>query len=523
MKSSLKSPLAAVAAILATTSITLTLGACGSSDATTAAISDLNALAAAMPTIAVTSPTAASSSGSARLQFQRKSTLVARTQYHLGRLLMPSVVADATSTETIKPVGEMLDELKEDIAAADPTAMAAKIGNFSITQGHALCYGPGWQDNATGSNTNRPTGDLGLVYATASATDTTACAAAELNALVAGAPQFVNKIIKLQATLVIALNKAGKELPAVGASLDGLALLPTLSGVTLTAATIERLADDANAYPVYKTKFEFTTNIGSGEATVFHSPKDAENVNFKGLVQAILPHSSAMGQATGTKRGLSMVYDQSDGVLSYALDTAANRSTASSDFFSTSTGRIDYSKAGFGEDAHKILASFNQNTNQATMHYAWQAGSQDGAVRAFAVGIGAGTAGSLTGVGYFGFGDAVSAVTDTTSTLWAEGMFCNWLDFQGRTLLAEVQGQTFAQNATTSVFEVVTNKINFKPVNSCTGADYTVSNAQAAGGSASGSVTFLNGTRSGTKDLTTPQALGTVPEVVAPTYTLPSS
>lgn len=492
-------------------SLGLVVGGCGSSTTATDAATSASTLSTTMAAMAVTSPTAARSSTTAQLKLEKLGKL-ASLYYHIkGLFISPSMAAAAPDTE-VQPLTDMVTSLKSDVTSATPSAIAAKIGNMSAKSYSANCYGPSWTDNATGSSVNRPSGDLGMVAAQASTTDTTACAAAQLNSLIGGSPQFANKLIKLQATLVSSMKTAGLALPAVGASVDVLSSMPTITGLTMTAAKLARLKDRSDGLAVYKTTFAFTdSNSKKATVTIYHTPKNSDNSNFTGLIQAILPHSANGG--TGTKRGFSMVYDQTDSVLTYALDTAANRETDSDDFFSTTTGRVDFSKTAFGEDGNRIIASFNTKTNAVTMHYAWQAGSNDNAVRAFALDIPAGTEGALTGVAYFGFGAKISSLTDTVTTPWMTKMHCNWLNgLANGSSVAKVQGQTFKQSGTK--FIPVTSNINFAPTDTCNGSTYTVTNSSPTG--------YDSSSRSGTIDLVAVNALGTIPGVTVPTYTIPT-
>ncbi|MCM2277242.1 MAG: hypothetical protein NDJ89_04145 [Oligoflexia bacterium] len=447
----------------------------------------------AAPAVAVTSPTAS-----------QTAALLSRS--------LPAALGDSTAAPSeVKPIDEMLSEIKNDLASANPVAIAAKVGNLTVTSYRASCYGPSWTDDATGAPVSRPPGDLGMVAANGSATDSTACAAAQLNALIGGAPQFLNKLVKLQATLIAALGKSGKTLPEVGATVDATADLPAFTAFTVGAASLKRLSDNADGQKVFKTSFSFTDGSGkSGSAVVFHTPKNESNSNFKGLIQAVLPHTSTFG--AGTRRGLSMVYDETDGVLTYALDIAANRTTDSATFFNATSGRIDFSGAAFGEDGHRILARFDTVTNAVTMHYAWQAGDLDGAVRAFALNIPAGTDGSLSGVAYFGFGAAMSTLTDDVSTPWMSKMHCNWLNaLASGPSVAKVQAQTFAQSG--GKFLASTSKIAFAPTDNCNG-NFSVTGSNP--NTYDGSYTVA------TNDLVAVGDLGAIPAVTAPSYPVPT-
>lgn len=487
----------------------LLLSGCGNDAATTAASS----LSTSMSSLAVTSPTAARSASASGDRFILKNWFASIPSKLLDLFFRSSIAGTAPDT-VVQPIGTMVSDMKSDIASSAPEAVAAKIGSMSVNSYRAPCYGPSWTDDATGSTVNRPSGDLGIVDVAAGPGDTMACAPAQLNSLVGGAPQFANKIVKLQATMIAGLRKGGKALPAIGASVDALADMPAITGITLSKAKLTRLANRASdGFSVFKTEFEFTdASSKTGSVTVYHTPLNDANTNYIGLLQAILPVTTTSNVAG--HRGLSVVYQEVDGVIKYALDTAQNRSTDSTDFFSTTTGRVDFTKAAFGEDGNRIIASFNTVTNATTMHYAWQAGSNDGSVRAFAIDIPAGTEGSLTGVAYAGFGAAMTALTDDVSTPWMTKMYCNWLNgLANGTSVAKVQGQTFSQ-AATGKFSAVTSNIAFAPTDTCQkSGTFAVTNSQPDA---------FNGTKTVTAhSLVSVGAMGAISAVTVPSYPLP--
>ncbi|MEK7689482.1 MAG: hypothetical protein AAB425_00520, partial [Bdellovibrionota bacterium] len=202
-----------------------------------------------------------------------------------------------------------------------------------------------------------------------------------------------------------------------------------------------------------------------------------------------------------------------DGVVTYVVESGENRGTAKAAVFSSTTNRYDFTDSGFGQNGNKIIASINETTGVQTMHYAWQAGEADGASRALAVQIDA-TAG--TGYGYFGFGDSIETLSDITTTeIWAEKMFCNWLNQLSRgSSVTNVQGQSFLYDATAAVYQASASKYLFAPTDTCQAASsYTVSTS---------SFTTIEGSKTiTTHDLTTVTTLGTVSGVTVPTYTIP--
>lgn len=385
--------------------------------------------------------------------------------------------------------GKSLEDQISDIAAAGKleniATTAAALKNFASPGSfRPSCFGPTWTDDADGSSKNRPSGDLGIVYASASDTDNTACVACEVNALISSGPGLGNRLIKVVALGIAALGDAGKTLPAVGATEDVLATekFPTIEGATFTSFTIERL-EDRDSHAMYLTKFAFTNASGkAGSVTLYHEQLATDNSEFQGLLYATLPHTPTGG--SGDTRGISFVYKLSSNIYTFSFKTGANRTTASADFFDSTTHTVDFAKTANGEDMHYILGYFDTANYGGTLHYAWQAGSGDGATRTFAVNVPNAAKGSRTGTGYFGFGTAMTSVT-ATGVPWMSKMHCNWLHGTSSSpSIAKVQKQVMTD--ATGDFVASTNNINFAPSDSCDNASWTITLGEA---------TFLNGTR----------------------------
>ena len=166
--------------------ITLFLG-CGKNDDS----SSSNPFSIAAPVTALTSPTASSSTASASVWGRFTKASFAFMQFTGIRVILKYMgfnssvmAADDTSAPTdVKPFTEMKNELRNDIGGA-PADVAAKIGSFETKTFGANCFNQ--THNVTGENgtVNVLFGDGGIAYATASGTDTTACIAAYMNALV---------------------------------------------------------------------------------------------------------------------------------------------------------------------------------------------------------------------------------------------------------------------------------------------------------------------------------------------------
>jgi len=380
--------------------------------------------------------------------------------------------------------GKSLEDQIEDLTIAAKlealTTTATSLANFSDPGNfRPYCFGPSWTDNATGSSVPRPSGDLGIVYASASNTDTTACVSCEVNALISSGPGLGNRLIKVVALGVAALGSKGKSLPAVGVTENVLTSggFPTINGASFTSFTIERLAD-RDAHALYLTKFAFTNASGKpGSVTLYHEQLATDNSEFQGVLYATLPHTPISG--SGDTRGISFVYNLQGGIYKFSFKTGANRATASNDFFDSTTNTVDFTKTTANqEDMHYILGYFDSVNFGGTLHYAWQAGPTDGSARTFAVNIPNAAKGSRTGTGYFGFGAAMPAIT-ATGVPWMSKMHCNWLTGGGAGAnIAKVQKQVMTD--ATGDFVASSSNINFAPADTCDNASWSVTAAEAS-------------------------------------------
>lgn len=468
--------------LLGSLALVFLLVRCGtSSDATT------NSFSIAAPAIAITSPTATTAT---------RGTSV----FNLFR------AGETDKPTELKPLGEMKADAKADFLLP-PDTVIAKFGGFDDIKAYrSPCFGPSWTDNASGS-VARPSQDLGIVWPTRDNVSTEACAAAQMNSLIAGKPHLFNKVRTLVTGLLAKANAEGKALPEIGASIE--VTMPTVTDFTFTVAKLSRLANDADGNTVYKTEIGGTIGAKTFSVTLYHTPTNADNTEFKGLFQATMPYTNGSG---GAYRALSVVYSQTATDLKFVLDAAANRNTTDTDFFDATTGRVAFTKADAGEDLNKMIATFDTATGASTVHFAWQAGGLDVASRDYAVTT-TGVAETSTGVAYFGFGSPLKGgtpLTDSTSTMWATKMICDWRNNPGTPLNAKVQKQTMT--VTGGVFVPTVSNINFAPHTSCNNASWNVTVADAP---------FLvrTGIDTTTNNLVAPGV--EVAAVTAPTYTKP--
>lgn len=507
------------------------LCSCGSSSSSSTAT---NALSAATPALGITSPTATSSSSSASL---RKHSAMYEAVMgipslkslfnYFGFAVNDSKAAESTAPTDVKDYATTVSELSAKLTA-DPTTSASTVELTAAAEKtfQGPCYGPSFTENlannggSTGATVDHPSGDSGMMYATESDTKTQACSAAQLNALIGGgSAKFAREALELLAVMLAKANADGKSLPAIDDPAVAVTL-PTVSGVTFSSVTLDRLADDAAGNKVYKSVFTGTETATSKSISVtfYHSPTAADNSTYKGLMQATMPHTSTMG-GTVYHRGISMIYEKNAASTMFVLESAANRSSDDTDFFSTTTGRIDFTKAAFGEDGVRFHAVVDNTTKGWQANYSWQAGSTDTRVRSFAIkttGYGAGA----TGIAYFGFGGDIKNLTDANFyTAGITGINCNWINgVTSSTHTAKVQKQTLTFNTTAGEFQPGTNNITFAPSDNCSSTvAFTYSGATKPSYLTSPSAAVTN-------DLVATTAISTdIGTLTAPAFTMPSS
>jgi len=329
----------------------------------------------------------------------------------------------------------------------------------SVTGGAEVAICPTTAGNAPKDGC-LPSGDLGLWSSAES--DGTACSAAKMNSLVTNVAQKVDVGLGSAAMMLCVARINGRELPAVGATLDLLTDLTAAEvvakGMTVTSGTLTRNADTAAGYASYTSSLNFSyTPNGSSTAETFgvtlnHVPFDASNDTYKGLLKL---ERSGGTQTTG-KTVASVVYEQTATKLTYKLILAEFASTVTS-YYGTD-GQVLTS--GWNQNLNTMIASVD-SSGYGDVAYSWQAGSQDGWTRTFNV--------STTGTGgtaYFGFAQNAS----NSPKFSIDGMLCNWAGPSNqRTALAFVQKQTLAPNAS-GIWASTADKIAYSPTNDCSWA-----------------------------------------------------
>jgi hypothetical protein len=410
-------------------------------------------------------------------------TTAARLRSVFPEWLVPTAHAAGTYgsafAESTKRIAGVLDGTVAVTSAFDPNAFGRKL---QLTQ----CYGPTMSymnhpDGPSGNSGQLPQGDLGL-WSETEGTTGEACAAAELNALLASDSAHAHAALVGLAAMVRVI---GGALPAAGATTSALAGMNALRipGVTITTAN---LSLDATS-KTWSYALDFSAP-GSKDVTVRleHTPGASANV-YAGKYQVSVAGEPPFPNCTtaSTVDSLSASYDRSSAsslVLASRRGTYCATSLAGLPSALLGTdGLLDPSvkwpatASGWGGNFGRFGASFDptSDTLKGDYAYAWQAGPQDAHARLFNIRIN-GT--SADGEAFYGYGDDIGT---TDGTL--KGLICNWAGPGGTRRLetSYAQRQFVAFDAASGLWRQPAggSDIRYAPTNDCT---YT--NATRSGG-----------------------------------------
>ncbi|MBI4237613.1 MAG: hypothetical protein HY696_04235 [Deltaproteobacteria bacterium] len=336
---------------------------------------------------------------------------------------------------------------------------------------------------------NLPVGDLGLWGETETSTGE-ACAAAQMNYLIDKVAVRIDNIVNIFGAMACAGKKAGVELPAVGASVDlssAIAANLSVTGLTISAASIARLEDDASGNAVYQSTITISVSGPSGSTEtgtliLKHIPTAADNSTYKGKLSMVISSSQSDGGncaqsgLTGVARAGVILYEKtSEESLTYKLDFAdfcgadtqpldEDNNIDPSDKLvmagndqpqgdnqqqqppqdqqqqqppqdqqqqpppQGSLAKVDEAPAenpdGWGGNWNHGVFSLNPTSGTGTVAFAWQAGPQDSYTRVLNATVSGNEDGSAGGTAYFGYGPDVASTTESVGSI--SGFFCNW-------------------------------------------------------------------------------------------------
>ena len=420
-----------------------------------------------------------------------------------------SISVGKASLKPGDPAGSDGVSKREALAALISTANECTFTLNMPTVNEPDCYGPrvnyAGHPGGTPSSGKLPVGDTGIWNPTEGATE--ACAAAQMNALVDKVARKVDNMISMFGSMACLGRKAGISLPAIGSSIDlkdEMAAHAAIDGLTINAATLERLADEGT-YSAFKSIITSVMSIGSeditGTVTLKHIPTSSDNSTYKGKAKVKMSMDSVddCGGA-GVMAGTILYEKTSTSSVVYEFNFADFCGSTTDPF--DSDGNIDpsdkYNAAsnpdGWTHNWNYGLFSLNPTNDTGTVSYAWQAGKDDQRTRVMNVTTTGAT--DLSGNAYYGFGPDIAANSGIGTI---DGFICNWIgpggagfevDRSATTLLANGKGWNKAQRQVLSKasgateFTATSSSILYSPVNDCTsdaGDGFTYNAVDGAG------------------------------------------
>ncbi len=428
----------------------LTMGGCGSSSspaATTTTTTDTTSVSNAVPSDVVLASPTASTTGSANI--------AAGKGYKGG--------GGGGGTP---PAGDTSGDDSYEGKKAKLDALRAGDGDCGFTPSLTIptppkCYGPAvnYTNHPGGSPADGqlPVRDVGF-WSISEGTE--ACAAAQLKFLINSVSTRVDTMINMFNNMVCVGKKNNLELPAIGApAVDFKSALGTkggLTAITVNTATIERLANDSDGNPVYKSTVSITMTTPGGDHTVAAILKHIKtgDSTYKGKLSMTMSNNAAVKMGGGDNCGSSSGSVHA-GVVSYVKSSATSvvyemnfaefcGGTATPLDSNNNISRTDVYNAssnpnGWGNDWNYALFNLNPANGTGTVAYAWQAGAMDGRTRTLNATVSETADGSASGTAYYGYGPGVNG-TGTLGSI--QGFICDWAGPGGKVNTVGMEGDS---------------------------------------------------------------------------------
>ncbi len=417
--------------------------------------------------------------------------LVVTSPYESSSSSSAMVVGKST-----KDFDSAIEGLQTIIGCTDATEAAFTLDVSAFDQTSLSCYGPiiDYFNHPDGSPADgeMPPHDVGLWN---EMEGSEACAAAKINQLVDSVAAKANIGLNIFASMgcYLNLNEDTLSLPGVGESqelTDGLVeILDTngISGLSVTAATLDRSADD-DGNAVYNYAFLGSMTIESEtrdlEFFLRHVQLAEDNSTYKGKLSYVMSYEDESG-GNSAEAGSVLYHKSSSTELTYRAHEALYTGdpgvtpdpldSSNFDIDPTINGDTD-SEHGWKHNYNYLLASLNpQEDGIGTYAFSWIAGFTDDATRAFNVTLAADDSGVKSGCAYYGYGPRDVAQSGTIS-----GMVCNWAGANpDHTPNDKVQRQCVVEESGVFVTDTSAGNeiaITYAPTNSCdctAGDDFT--------------------------------------------------
>ena len=449
-------------------------GGGGSDSSTTTSGGSINGSSVFPSGLAVTSPTARSTTSSARM--------IAAAEVSPSET---SAVSGSHYQQATKIISELLAGTADVKLSLDPK-------NFFEMATNANCYGPTLKftnhPNGSSTQTEMPSGDLGIWK---ELEGEQACAAAELNSRMKGVSSRTLMGLMGLASMIAVANKSGLTLPTAGTSLD---LKPYLTALGLTKVTFNTatLALDLTgkvwSYTLAISAKDMNDTAHDVSLALTHAPGTSEtayeglfnyrvsgqfggnNCNSGGPGPMVVSNESTMNGTLYYKRSANQVivnsreggYCGAGTVAATGFDIGVDATSSYKLLDPSVTYHATNSPLGWADNFSILSGKFDPSTLEGDYVYAWQAGKGDSHSRTFQMHVAANAA---TGDAYFGFGQPVG-----TSDGTIDGMICNWAGpGNSHTPVPYAQHQPIKFDATVKGFIVGTagSEITFAPTNTC--------------------------------------------------------
>jgi len=352
----------------------------------------------------------------------------------------------------------------------------------------ANCYGPSIKTKKPGEpEIERPGGDLGIWNNVNLNNPNEACSAAQMNEVVKFAASRVDNFINTLGAIACAGKKAGIPPPTAGSSVtltSAIAAHATVTGLSITSATLERLADEGSN-PVYKFTVNGTMTIDSKTYVVKiitkHIPTSADNSTYKGKISFSYSYTDPLNlkpfncsdpgimvPSDGTVQAGMILYEKNTATLvTYEMNIAefcgadtnpfdSNNNIIASNIVSPTVNN------GWANNYNYGLFGINPENGTGSVVSAWQAGFGDAATRSLNVQTEQ-LAGGATGNGYFGFGVKISESTSVNRGE-IQKIYCFW---GGIPMASKAQHQALSRTIGATVFGTTLDEIKFAPTDSC--------------------------------------------------------
>jgi hypothetical protein len=435
-----------------------------------------------------------SSSATTDASFPTQLALVSPTVSGSAAATGAVVHAAFVSKRSVEPSGVKdykleADDIKEVLSDRSKFSAKFSVSHFlEHEQGNAPCYGPtmyyqNHPDGSTPTSGQMPSGDLGIWRDTVSAdgtTDTTACAAAQLNRSVFAASRRVNMGLKALAMLrAISFASTGAALTPGAAPVELKTEMPTMTGVVFNSATLARdSTGDVWTYAIDMTYTDSSSKSYTIQFSLQHTRTSGASYPYSGVLTYKISDTVTAGNCPNTGAGKDVVHV---GTLKYNRTTSTHlevnhrtgqycgglsnlpTNLVNSDGQLNAAAKYNLTSGqGWADNFNRFAAVYDPSDSSGQYVYAWQAGYGDGNARILGVNL---NAGKIDGEAWFGFGDAIDSTDGTI-----KGMICNWAGpGNSHSYQPYAQRQSLKWNSTLSIWEVPTGgaDIRYAPTNSC--------------------------------------------------------